>query len=233
MEQAHRLLLRALALDPEFALAHAAAGFSSCIRKANNWVADEAQNMAEADAFARAAGRLGRDDPVALCTAGHTLALVVRDLDAGSNYTDRALSLAPNFAVANLYGSFVCVWRGETELAIKRLERAMRLSPLDPMLFAMKAIMAHAHYHAERYGEAARWAEASLSDQPTDIVAARIAAASYAMAGKTGEAERVVSALRRLNPALRVSNVHQALGPYGPDAVSRYEEGLRKAGLPE
>jgi adenylate cyclase len=40
--------------------------------------------------------------------------------------------------------------------------------------------------------------------------------------------------LRQLNPALRVSNLKDVLGPYPrADDLSRYEEGLRQAGLPE
>jgi len=40
--------------------------------------------------------------------------------------------------------------------------------------------------------------------------------------------------VRQLDPALRVSNLRDRMGPYRrPEDVARYEEGLRKAGLPE
>jgi len=41
-----------------------------------------------------------------------------------------------------------------------------------------------------------------------------------------------VARLRQLNPALRVSNLKDVLGPRAED-LSRYEKGLRQAGLPE
>jgi TolB-like protein/class 3 adenylate cyclase len=233
VDEAHELLLRAIALDPEFAPAHAAAAFTFCIRKANNWVKDPLGEMEEADRFGRAAVRYGPDDPVALCKVGHTLAYVVRDLAAGLHCADRALALAPNLAIANLYGAFVCVWSGDTESAIGRLSRAMRLSPLDPMHFAMQGMMAHAHFHAGRYSEAVRWAEASRSGQPDDHTAARIVAASYAMAGDAEQAQRALVHLKRIDPMLRVSTLRNVLGPYRPEALARYEEGLRLAGLPE
>ena len=54
------------------------------------------------------------------------------------------------------------------------------------------------------------------------------------MAGRPEEAHETVVRLQRLNPTLRVSNLTDVLGPYRrADDLARYEEGLRKAGLPE
>jgi adenylate cyclase len=39
--------------------------------------------------------------------------------------------------------------------------------------------------------------------------------------------------LRQLNPALRVSNLKDVLGPWRAEGLARLEEGLRQAGLPE
>jgi hypothetical protein len=43
-----------------------------------------------------------------------------------------------------------------------------------------------------------------------------------------------VARLRQLNPSLHVSNLEDVLGPYRrAEDLARYEEGLRRAGLPE
>src|SRR5262245_35960216 len=42
-------------------------------------------------------------------------------------------------------GGFLQIWRGEHDDAIKRFERAMRLSPLDPEMFRMHAGVAIVH----------------------------------------------------------------------------------------
>jgi hypothetical protein len=62
----------------------------------------------------------------------------------------------------------------------------------------------------------------------------RIDAASNAMAGRLEQARNAMARLQQLNPGLRVSNLKNVLGPYrrAEDAL-RYEEGLRRAGLPE
>ena len=62
----------------------------------------------------------------------------------------------------------------------------------------------------------------------------RIAAASNAMAGRPEQAHKAVARLRQLNPALRVSNLKDMRGPYRrAEDLSRLEEGMRRAGLPE
>ena len=60
---------------------------------------DRAQDIAETARLARRAGELGRDDAVALCSAGIALAFVVGDLEDGAALIDRALVLNPNLAL--------------------------------------------------------------------------------------------------------------------------------------
>ena len=110
----------------------------------------------------------------------------------------------------------------------------MRLSPLDPWVTGMRAGTAYAHFFLGRYDEAASWAAMALQDNPDFQPGLRIAAASNAMAGRLEQAHKAVARLRQLNPTLRVSNLKDVLGPYRrAEDLSRYEEGLRRAGLPE
>jgi hypothetical protein len=54
------------------------------------------------------------------------------------------------------------------------------------------------------------------------------------MAGRLKQAQKAVARLRQLNPSVRVSNLKSVLGPYRrAEDLARYEEGLRRAGLPE
>ena len=74
----------------------------------------------------------------------------------------------------------------------------------------------------------------ALQDNPDYQAGLRIDAASNAMVGRPEHAHKAVAWLRQLNPALRVSTLKNVVGPYRhADNVSRYEEGLRQAGLPE
>ena len=142
--------------------------------------------------------------------------------------------LNSNLAEAWFFGGWVKNWLGEPEPAIERFARAMRLSPLDPRMTGMRSGTAHAHFFLGRYDEAASWAAMALQDNPDFQPGLRIDAASNAMAGRPEQAHKAVARLRQLNPALRVSNLKDVLGPYRrAEDLSRYEEGLRRAGLPE
>ncbi len=139
----------------------------------------------------------------------------------------------PNLATAWYYSGIVRYWLGKPDLAVEHLAHAMRLNPLDPRMPLMQAVIAHAHFVAGRYDEASSWAEMALREISESHSALRIAAASNALAGHMEEANKLGTRLRQLDPALRVANLKGALGPYRPEDLARYEEGLRKAGLPE
>jgi hypothetical protein len=84
---------RAIELDPEFAAAYGMAARCYSQRKSCGWVGDRHHEIAETERLARHAAELGKDDAVALCTAGIALAFVVGDLDDGNALIDQALTL--------------------------------------------------------------------------------------------------------------------------------------------
>ena len=65
-----------------------------------------------------------------------------------------------------LFSGWVRIWLGEPEMAIEHFARAMRLSPLDPLIFVAQSGIAVAHFFAGRYDEASSWAEKALREQP-------------------------------------------------------------------
>jgi adenylate cyclase len=233
-DEALRLFNSAIELDPDFASAYGRAASCYVWAKASGWFSDTASEIAEVTRLAQRAVELGKDDALALAAGGYALVYVVRDLGLGAALIDRALVLNSNLAVAWFYGGWVKSWLGEPEAAIERFARAMRLSPLDPRATEMRAGTAHAHFFLGHYDEAASWAAMSLQDNPDYQAGLRIDAASNAMAGRPAQAHKAVVRLRQLNPALRVSTLKDVLGPYRrAEDLSRYQEGLRQAGLPE
>jgi TolB-like protein len=232
--EALRLFNRAAELDPDFASAYAMAADCYVVRKSSGWTIDPANEAADAARLARYAVELGKDDAVALAASGLALAYVGLDLDTGADFIDRALGLNPNFARAWFFGGWLKIWLGEPDAAVERFGRAMRLSPLDPYMPRIQNGTAHAHFFAGRYEEAASWAAMVLRKRPDFYDGLRIAAASNALAGRPEPAQKAVARLRQLDLTLRVSSLGAIQGPYRrPEDHARYEEGLRKAGLPE
>src|SRR5262249_41180275 len=106
-------------------------------------------------------------------------------------------------------------------------------SPHDPHIFNMQGGIALAHFLAGRYAEALSWAEMAVREQPNHLVAACTAAASNALAGRLAEAGKATAHVRQLEPALRISNLSDLFPIRRPEDFAKWEEGLRKAGLPE
>jgi TolB-like protein/DNA-binding SARP family transcriptional activator len=233
-DEALQLFYKAIELDPDFASAYGMAAYGYCQRKTSGWITDREKEVAETARLARHAVELDKDDAVALTWRGFSLAYVVRELDSGVAFIDRALMLNPNLAAAWVASGWVRNWLGKLDLAIEHLARATRLSPLDPLTNRTRTATAHAHFFAGRYDEAASWAAMALREWPDFQTALRIAAASNALAGRLKEARMARQRLQELDPTLRISNLEDELGPYDRrDFITRYAEGLRAAGLPD
>jgi tetratricopeptide (TPR) repeat protein len=231
--EALRLFNSAIELDPDFASAYGRAALCYVWAKNNGWISVTANEIAEVKRLAQRAVELGKDDAIALAAAGWALAFVVGDPGVGAALIDRALVLNSNLAEAWHFGGWAKIWLGEPEAGIERFARAMRLSPLDPRATGMRAGTASANFFLGRYDEAASWAAMALQDNPDFQPGLRYAAASNAMAGRPEQAHETIARLRQLNPALRVSTLKDLVGHLRAEDLSRYEEGLRRAGLPE
>jgi len=232
-ENALRLFYKAIEFDPDFAAAYGMAAWCHAWRKLSGWMTDRVQEISEGRRLAWRAVELGKENAVALARSGHALALLVGDLDSGLAFVDRALALDPNFARAWYASGWVRAYRGELEVAIEHQARAMRLSPLDPVLYHMQVGTAYAHMLAGRFDEASMWAERAFRVEPNYHPAAIVAAASNALAGRLEEASQAMERLREIDPALRISNLRDRHPIRRPDDLARFADGLRKAGLPE
>jgi tetratricopeptide (TPR) repeat protein len=230
-DDALRLFYKAVELDPNFASAYGMAAWCYAWRMMNGWMADRAKEIAETARLAQQAVELGKDDAVALTMGGFALALLVGDVEDGAAFIDQALILNPNLAVGWLLSGWVNLWLGKPEVQIERATRAIRLSPLDPLTSLAFTMIGAGHFFVGRYDEASSWAEKALREQPNWAAAARIAAASNALAGRLDQAQKAAARLRQIDPTFRVSDFRHPFRR--PEDIARFEEGLRKAGLPE
>lgn len=233
VDEALPLFHKAIALDPEFASAHAMAAWCHCWRKINGWMIDRPAEFADGIRLARLAVQLGKDDAVALTRAGHTLAHLAGDLDGAVALLDRALLLNPNLAAAWFLGGFLRAERGDPEAAIEFFTRAMRFSPLDPEMFRMQAGIAMAHMFAGRFDVALSWAEQSFRQLPSFVFVVLVIAACRGLSGQMEQARDAVEHLRRLDPDFRLSRLEGWIPIRRPEHRATFTDGLRLAGLPE
>jgi TolB-like protein len=231
--EALQVFLQAIKLDPNFAVAYALASQCYTWAKSFGWRTNPEVESAEGAKLARRALDLGRDDPNVLMLAGFAFAYLRGDLDVAADAFARALALNPNSPAALGVQGWIHLWRGEPELALTGVERALKLSPADAFSFAWWSIGAHAHFFCGRYDDALSWAERALRERPGYLPAARMILASEALGGGSPGPEMSIARLRELDPTLRLSNLGEQMPFRRAGDLALLADGLRRAGLPE
>jgi TolB-like protein len=232
IDDALRLFRLAISLDPEFAAAYGMAAGCYVLLLSNGQI-EGPQDIVEAESLARRAADLGRDDAVALSLAGITLATLVGKVADGVAFIDQALKLNPNLAHAWQCSAWSKIILGEPEVAIDHAHMAMRLSPLDPLIYSSQSALAAAYFFAGCYEKAITWAETAFREQPNFLPATRFAAASLSLVGRLDAAKETMARLRQADPMLRVGDLPKLLPLRRPDDAERWARGLRMAGLPD
>jgi adenylate cyclase len=224
--EAQRLLDRALALDPNYAHAHA---WKACVL-GQTWVYDwcddrEATMLQVAAELDIALGLDDNDSDVHRILAA--LNLTRKDHDKAAYHQERALALNPNYDLVVVQQGEFLTWLGRPEEGIDWIKKAMRLNPYHPERFWSH--LGRACYCAEKYADAA---EAFSRITRPDHTHHAFLAATFAQMGNAVAATAHAAEVLKREPKFSVA-VHLATQHYKRDVDrQRHEDGLLKAGLP-
>jgi len=195
------LLDRALAHEPDYALAHAYAAMCHHNRFLRGGL-DQAEREASI-AHARAAMANGRDDALALTFAGFSMGMDAHDRAAAFAAFDAALAISPSSALTYILGSVVLGWSGQAERAIEWGEKGLRLSPFDAWAFAAWHSMVLGQFTSGRFDEAAAAATRAVQANPAHSISYMLQAAALAELGKIDDARKAAATVMRLQPNFR------------------------------
>ena len=229
--KALELLENAIAIDPQYPLALSLAGWCHAQRSVYNWTDDFAKSQEMARSLAERAAEMSGDDPVILSVLGavHTF---VRNFGTARVLLERAIALDPNAAWAWSRLGWLENYSDRPECALEDFERALRLSPLDPMNFNNYAGMGAAHHVAQDYDRATALYRRALEERPHASWIYRNLASSLSGADRVEEAKQAYAEMMRSYPDLTVSKFKQAM-VFSPAVLKRMAEDLRKLGLPD
>jgi len=225
------LLDKALELDADYPLALALAGWCWAQRSVYNWTDDFAAAQKQALALAERAANISGNDPLILAVLGavHTFA---RNYGTARILLERAIALDPNAAWALSRLGWLEVYADRPEVAVGHFERAMRLSPLDPMNFNNLVGLGSARQVAGDDVGAANYFERALQERPNAAWIYRNLAAALLGAGRVEEARTACAALLRAHPDLTVRKFKDAM-VFTPRVLDRIGAQLRELGIPE
>jgi TolB-like protein len=224
------LFQQAVARDPGFARAHAGLSFvhfQSAFMRQTDDVAREI-DLARRDASRGL--ELDPIDPFVLFTMGRTYWLE-GDLDSALAWLERATAVSPNYA-QGLYA------RGWTETLAGRglagrshVDLAMRLSPLDPLHYAMLGTRALTHLAMDEDADAAAWAERAARSPGAHVLIAMIAAATHELAGNAARAAWWAADVQERNPVLSRTDFFHAFPIKSEAMKARVAAALARLGF--
>jgi adenylate cyclase len=224
--EAQRLLDRALALDPNYAHAHA---WKACVLGQTwvyDWCTDRDATLQQVGAELETALALDdNDSDVHRILAA--LNLTRDDHDKALYHQERALALNPNYDLVVVQQGELLTWLGRPDEGIDWIKKAMRLNPYHPERFWSH--LGRACYCAEKYAEAA---EAFSRITRPDHTHHAFLAATFAQMGNAVAAAAHAAEVLKREPKFSVA-AYLATQHYKHEVDrQRHETGLLKAGLP-
>lgn len=233
LETAIGLLRQALAIDPGYVRAKAWLGLFYSARVLRGLAAPGDREAAIG--LARDVVASGTDDPEALRYASDPLTLLAGDHPAALAALHRALRLHPNSAgVLNALGHVHC-FANDPAPAIAYLERAIRLSPLDPLIGYALFGLGRAHLMLGHDDEAVSFLQRCVPELRANDMGRRFLIQALTRVGRHAEARAEAAALLALWPDFSSGRVWRVLHPnlYNPAFVAEHLRALLAAGLPE
>jgi TolB-like protein/class 3 adenylate cyclase len=226
------LLDRALALDPDYALALAMRGWCRTHQFLIGAVKPSTALAADVTTQIRKAVALGRDDAEVLSLAAMPIVLFGYDYEAGKEWIDTSLHINPSSSATWHRSGAIRCWMGEYTTAAEHLRRAMRLSPADPLMHQFQFTLGGTYLFLRDWEQAISWCRRAIANNRYVAPAYRILAIALVESGRLDEARAAIKEMLSIDPFSSLAR-SQTTPLRDPDAKSRYLDGLRKAGLPE
>jgi adenylate cyclase len=157
---------------------------------------------------------------------------IAHDREAAHQAFEAALALSPSCALTYILGSVVMVYAGDADRGIEWGERALRLSPFDPMKMAPLLSITLGHFQRGEYEAAAGAAHKVFHANPYWSLAHVLLAATQARLGRLSAAKSAAGQVLELQPNFTISGLCAAFDIH-LSLAAPLSEALRQTGLPE
>ena len=230
-ERASVFLKRALEQDPGFSRAHAAMSLAHFSRAFLNASDDIDRDISRALAYAEQSVGLDVRDAMGHWSLGRAQFLL-RQHDLALDSLDRALQVNPNYAQGHYARGFVGYHAGEDEQILRELDIAQRLSPFDPLMFAItssRALTMSVHGDLE---EAARWAVSATLQPNAHFHIFAVAAICLELAGQREQASQQLAKALQRHPGYSREVFFRSFPHKQEERRQVMDDALRRLGLP-
>jgi len=231
-ETSEALFDAAIAKDPHYAAALAWRARWHVLRVGQGWSPDPADDAVHADRFARAAIECNSMEPMAFAVHGHVASYLYKDFDLAFRRFEAALQINANAAPAWMWSAAAHAWMGNGSLAIEEINKAMALSPYDPLMYAYSGNAAMAYLVDGQYERAIECALRSLQENRTYTSAHRQLVMALVLAGRENEAQASARRLLELEPGLTITGFRRRYPGSASSHADLFCDALARAGIP-
>ena len=230
--EANKLLKTAIAIEPNYASAYSWRAFWQLINIGQQWAKDMPAAMEEIDWLTRVAIERDPEDALALALRGHVEAFIHHNYEQAQYCFDRALRLNPNLGFAWAFSAVTFCYQGQTQEALRRLQRYRQLSPFDPYPYYFNTAFCIAYTLDGQYEKAAQAGRQVLRENPNYFAAYRPLTASLGHLGEVDEARGYLKVLLQNEPHFSISWLRSKYPPLMSDQFEQYAQGLAIVGVP-
>jgi tetratricopeptide (TPR) repeat protein len=231
--QAGEYLAQAIALEPDYAAAHAWYAYWHAFLVGQDWSPDPNETMRRGGELAERAIVLDPFDARALTIAGHVRAFLDHSLHEAAGLHERALDLNPNLAMAWALSAITQAYQGNLDEAERRNNRYKALSPLDPYAFFFDAFFAMIHLLKHDHEAAVQVGRSVTQLNPPFSAAYKPYIAALGHLGRQEEAAAVLQRLLAIEPEFTIERFLRTTPLEVASFRDHYAEGLRLAGVAE
>ncbi len=231
-ETSEHMFDEAIRLDPHYAPAVAWRAYWHVLRVAQGWSPDCAHDTKQADHFAERAVVCDALEPMALAIHGHVAAYLHKDFDLAFRRFETALRVNPNAAPAWLWSAAAHAWIGNGPQAVEEINRAISLSPYDPLMCAYTAVAGMAYLADAQYERAVECGLRSIAQNRTYTAAYKLLVLALVLAGREAEAQPYLPQLLKVEPGFTVERYRQRFPGSATPTGQLYCEALALAGVP-
>jgi TolB-like protein/Tfp pilus assembly protein PilF len=229
-QEAQALLRRAIAMEPDYARAHALLGWAVWWATHCLWADDTAGSYRQAAGHAHDALALDPSDPWARMVSGLCLSTAGQH-ERALGELRTALTLNPSFTLGHMALGWALLRAGRFDEAIVETGRALQMSPLDTFSGFYTSVHGLALLGARRFQEALPFLRASVAAFADYSGHYNTLISCCGHLGLVEEAQEFMAVRRRMSPPLRLGLVRQHLSKFAHCDV--FIEGLQKAGVPD
>jgi adenylate cyclase len=235
MAEARGFFKRALEIDNQSARAWAGLATTHTADVLARWSEAPAEQLRAAEQAAARALECGTTSPDAHLATAHVL-FAQGKLEAALQEYATVIKIGHGWPVAYARTGLLNALLGRPAETIPLVQRAIRLSPLDPNLGEWYLDIGIALFMMDQLGEAIGWLRRSTEANPNLGVYHYVLAAACCLNGCDEDARAALSEYQSLMPTMTISKLRASPFSTHPAYLAWREkvfEGLRKAGLSE